>query len=60
MNSRRTRLDPEWFRREHRIRRFMIAGTDSHSQEGRKIILERLNSVLNMIADIIAEMNAHQ
>ncbi len=50
----RSRLDLEIFRREHRIRRFFVAGSDAHSAEGRALKLERLNDFLDYyVAQIV-------
>jgi hypothetical protein len=42
----RYRMDIETFRKEHRLRRFLVSGTDCHSQQGRGARLEKLNRLL--------------
>lgn len=42
----RYRLDIETFRKEHRLRRFLVSGTNTHTQQGRAARLEKLNILL--------------
>ena len=58
MDSRRTRLDIETFRMEHRIRRFIVAGTDGSTQEGRQMRHARVRKLLEHFALILAEREA--
>lgn len=46
LNQRRTQLDIDNFRSEHRIREFLTVGTDCHHQSGRKTRLERMDELL--------------
>jgi len=55
MNRLRGRLDLENFRREHRVRRYLTAGTDPHTQVGRLNRIERLNHLLGRYAAQVAE-----
>jgi hypothetical protein len=58
LDIRRSRLDLEVFRREHRIRRFFVAGTDAHSAEARQLKLDRLNDFLEYyVAQIVNGLN---
>jgi len=54
LGPRRTRLDLEIFRSEHRIRRFFVAGTSQHSKESRQEKLARLNDFLDHYAALVA------
>jgi hypothetical protein len=55
LDSRRYRTDIENFRSEHRIRRFIVAGTDGQSQSGRSTRLERVSGLLERFAELVAE-----
>jgi hypothetical protein len=46
LDIRRYQIDIDTFRKEHRLRRFLVSGTDTHSQQGRELRLERLNILL--------------
>jgi hypothetical protein len=50
LDIRRSRLDIEVFRREHRVRRFFVGGTDAHSAQGRQLKLSRLSDFLDYYA----------
>jgi hypothetical protein len=50
----RTRLDLDNFRREQRIRQFLILGTDPDTQKGRAERLERSGRVLERFARNVA------
>ena len=47
LDNRRYRIDINVFRKEHRLRRFLVSGTDTHSKAGREARLIRLNSLLD-------------
>ncbi len=47
LDSRRNRMDVEVFRQEHRLRRFLVSGTDLHTQVGRQTRLDRMNLLIN-------------
>lgn len=49
----RTRMDLDNFRREHRIRQFMVAGTDPHHQDGRALREERALTLINRLGILI-------
>ena len=51
----RYQIDPETFRKEHRLRRFLVSGTDSHSAEGRQERLRRLNLLLDWYDEILSK-----
>ena len=53
----RTRMDLDNFRREHRIRQFLVAGTDPHHQDGRQLRVER---ALTLIARLGNQINQAQ
>ena len=55
LNYRRTRLDPEWFRKEHRVRRYLQSGLDLQTHEGREAIVERMNGVISVYIQILEE-----
>jgi hypothetical protein len=55
LGPRRTRLELEAFRSEHRIRRFIVAGSDGDSQAGRARRLERVRSLLRHYADLVGQ-----
>lgn len=55
LDSRRYRTDIENFRSEHRIRRFIVAGTDGNSQDGRGVRLERVRSLLERFAELVGD-----
>jgi hypothetical protein len=55
LNYRRTRLDPEWFRKEHRVRRYLQSGLDLQTHEGREAIVERMNGVISEYILILEE-----
>jgi hypothetical protein len=55
LDSRRYRTDIVRFRSEHRIRRFIVAGTNQHTQEGRELRIGRVRRLLQRFASIIAE-----
>lgn len=46
LDIRRYQIDIDTFRKEHRVRRFLVSGTDTHSQQGRELRLGRLNVLL--------------
>jgi len=46
MDNHRYMIDIETFRKEHRVRRFLVSGNDTHSQTGRQGRLDKLNSIL--------------
>lgn len=46
LNETRTRLDLDNFRKEQRIRSFLIGGTNTHHQQGREFRQERSNVLL--------------
>ena len=56
----RTRLDLDNFRREHRIRQFLVAGTDPHHQEGRKLREERAVGLIRQLASLLNQVNAER
>jgi len=60
LGPRRTRLELEAFRSEHRIRRFIVAGTDGESQEGRRLRLERVGTLLTHYAELVAARTGAQ
>lgn len=53
MGPRRTRMELEAFRSEHRIRRFITATGDAQSQNGREVRLERVRRILEHFADAV-------
>jgi hypothetical protein len=55
LGIRRTRLELETFRAEHRIRRFLVGCADLHSQAGRQRRLDRMNRLLEQYAALVAE-----
>lgn len=55
LGDRRTRMELEAFRSEHRIRRFIVADADGTSQEGRKKRVERVGRLLDRFAALLAE-----
>lgn len=55
LGPRRTRLDLEAFRSEHRIRRFIVAGNDGGSHAGRIQRLERVRDLLRHYTDLVAQ-----
>lgn len=55
MGARRSRVDLASFRAEHRIRRFIVAGTDAHSQEGRRLRLERVRVILDRFNNLLGQ-----
>ena len=53
LDYRRTRLDIASFRAEHRIRRYLISGTDHHSVEGRELRRQRVERLLERFAEVV-------
>ena len=47
MDNHRYMIDIETFRREHRVRRFLASGYDTHSKEGRLGRIVKLNRILD-------------
>jgi hypothetical protein len=43
------------FRAEHRIRRFIVSGTDAHSHSGRQRRTARVGQLLARFAELVAE-----
>jgi hypothetical protein len=60
LGSRRSRLELEAFRMEHRIRRFLVAGTNGATQEGRQERLNRVARILDRFGDLVAARAAGQ
>ena len=60
MDSHRTRLDLETFRMEHRIRRFIVAGTDGATQAGRETRMARVKKLLEHFPLILGEIEAEK
>lgn len=62
LDPRRTRLDIENFRKEHRIRRFLCAGADSSSQAGRELRLQRAETLMERYSLAVAaeKENTHE
>lgn len=58
MDKQRTRLDIESFRMEHKIRRFIVAGTDGSTAEGKALRSARVAKLLEHFALILAEIEA--
>lgn len=58
MGIRRSRLELEAFRAEHRIRRFMVSCADGQSQQGRQKRLDRLSVLLTHYSSLIEERRA--
>lgn len=54
MGPRRTRTELEAFRAEHRIRRFLTAGADAQSHEGREMQRARVRRLLERFAELVA------
>lgn len=54
MGIRRTRMEVDAFRSEHRIRRFITATGDAQTQLGRQTRLDRVRRILDRFADEIA------
>ena len=50
LNQRRTRLEMDNFRREHRIRQYVASGTTLDTQEGKAVRLERASCLLGQLA----------
>jgi hypothetical protein len=50
-NQRRTRLELDNFRKEQRVRRFLAAGTNIHTQEGRQKRMEQVNLLLRRFSE---------
>src|SRR5262249_46394619 len=55
LDDRRTRLELESFRSEHRVRRFIVACADNQTAEGRQLRLERVGRLLERFAAQVAE-----
>ena len=51
LSIRRNRLEVEHFRMEHRIRRFLVAGTSPHEQEGRETLKRRAQVLLGRLTE---------
>lgn len=52
LNERRTRLDIDNFRREHRVRQFLTSGTSLNTREGRHLRIERGNTLLRHFGEL--------
>jgi hypothetical protein len=52
----RSLLSMDNFRMEHRIRRFICAGADSSSSEGRKLRVERCNALISIYERMVTVM----
>ena len=55
MGPRRTRLEIDNFRAEHRLRRFITACTDGDSHAGRELRLARVERILDRFAEMVNE-----
>ena len=55
LDYRRTRLELAAFRAEHRIRRFIVSGTDAHSHSGRQRRTAQVGRLLARFAELVAE-----
>jgi hAT family C-terminal dimerisation region len=53
MDNHRYMIDIETFRREHRVRRFLVSGNDTHSKEGRLGRIAKLNRILDGYDDLV-------
>jgi hypothetical protein len=58
LDARRYRTNIDHFRFEHRVRRFIVAGTDPHTQQGRAKRLERVRALLGRFAALVAGRGA--
>lgn len=53
LDSHRYRLAIDVFRKEHRLRRYLVSGTDTHSRTGRGARLLHLNRLLNDYDELV-------
>lgn len=61
MDNHRYMIDIETFRKEHRVRRFLVSGNDTHSREGRQGRLDKLNRILEGYDSIVnVRINAEE
>jgi len=60
LGERRTRIELEAFRSEHRIRRFIVADADGTSQAGRQKRLDRVAGLMDRFAALVAARPAAQ
>lgn len=60
LNARRTRLDIDNFRREHRTRQFLTEGTSLNAAVGRQLRLQRAQTLLIGLNRLIAQREAQQ
>jgi hypothetical protein len=60
MGIRRTRLELETFRSEHLLRRFLVSAADLFSQAGRQRRLDRMNSLQEQYAELVANRRVPQ
>lgn len=53
LDNRRYRMDIETFRQEHRLRRYLVSGTDIHTQAGRQARIDKLVGLLDLYDQMV-------
>ena len=55
LDLRRYRIDIDTFRKEHRLRRFLVSGAPIHTQDGRKLRESRMQKLITRYDDFLAQ-----